>query len=275
MVWKFLGAAAVAYGIVLVLLFVFQDRLVYLPNVAGRDLVASPINYGLDYDDVRLEVGDGERIHGWWVPAEADRGTVLFSHGNAGNISHRMDSIRIFNSLGMNVLIYDYRGYGESTGRPSEQATYEDIEAVWNYLVGERSIDPGRIVLFGRSLGAAVSAWLAAREEPGGLILESTFTSVPELGQQIYWWLPVRLLSRIDYNTRERLEEISAPVLVVHSPDDEIIPFEHGKRLLDAAGDRGELLELSGDHNTGFLTDEEAYREGLGAFFSRHLPDGS
>lgn len=271
MLLRILMIALAVYGGLLVILFVFQERLVFLPNVAGRDLMTTPESHGLEYEDLEIATDDGETLHAWWLPAPEGRGTVLFSHGNAGNISHRMDSIRIFHSLGMNVLIYDYRGYGQSSGRASEQGTYRDIEAVWNYLTDDRGLAPESVVLFGRSLGGAVSAWLAARTEPGGLILESSFTSVPDLGQEIYWWLPVRWLARMDYDTRSRLGEVSAPVLVVHGPDDEIIPFSHGQALYEAAGEPRELLEIRGDHNSGFMIDRERYMEGLDAFFDQHL----
>jgi pimeloyl-ACP methyl ester carboxylesterase len=217
---------------------------------------------------VALETGDGERIHGWFVPAQSERAVLLFFHGNAGNISHRLDSLRIFHALGLSVLMIDYRGYGASTGRPSEQGTYEDALAAWRHLVEARGVEPGRIILFGRSMGGAVATWLATQHPPGALIVESTFRSVPDLAAAIYWFFPVRLLARIEYPVERLLGVVSAPVLIVHSHDDEIIPFSHGEALQAAAGPGTELLVLRGDHNTGFLQDEARYRAGLHAFFS-------
>ena len=261
-----------SYAIVCAVLFVFQDRLLYLPNIAGRSLVATPADIDLDYEDVHLETADGVELHGWLVHADDSRGTVLFFHGNAGNISHRLDSIRVFNRIGLSVLIIDYRGYGQSQGRPSEEGLYRDAEAAWYALVRDRGESPDRVVLFGRSLGGAVAAWLAARTEPAALILESTFTSVPELGQQLYPVFPVRRLARMNYDTRAQLQEVTAPVLVVHSPDDEIVPFSHAERLLEAAPEARELLRLRGGHNEGFLVSGRDYRDGLDRFVSRHLP---
>jgi len=263
--------AAGAYGALLLALYLGQAHLLYLPGIPSRELSATPQQIGLAYEDLQFEAEDGVRLHGWYVPADGARGTVLFFHGNAGNISHRLDSLRIFHGLGLNVLIFDYRGYGQSEGRPSEEGTRLDAIAAWRQLVDARGESPDRIVLFGRSLGAALAAWLAARERPAALILESAFTSVPDLAAELYWWLPARMLSRLEYATRDYLAGARGPVLVVHSRDDEIIPYSHGRALYEAARPPRAFLELRGDHNTGFLLSEASYVRGLDAFLSAHL----
>lgn len=265
-VLRVLGMLAGAYLLIVLLMYLGQSRLLHLPNLPGRSLVQTPERIGLEYEDVEFEAEDGVALHGWFLPAEADRGTVLFFHGNAGNISHRLDSLRIFHDLGFAVFIIDYRGYGRSAGQPSEAGLYADARAAWDHLVAERGIDPARIVAFGRSLGAAVAACLARERELGGLILESGFTSVPDLGAELYPWLPVRWLARLDYDARACVAEADLPVLVVHSPDDEIIPFRHGEALAEAAG--AELLRIRGDHNTGFLRSGDLYRRGLDRFLA-------
>jgi len=254
------------------LLFVFQDRLLYLPNIAGRELLASPADIGLAYEDVNFEAADGVALHGWFVPADGAIGTVIIFHGNAGNISHRLDTLRIFNALGLESFIFDYRGYGQSDGRPTEPGTYLDAEAAWEHVTETRGIAPERVLLFGRSLGGAIAARQATVATPAALIVESAFTSAPELAAQLYPIFPVRLLARLDYGTQRFLREGDAPVLVIHSRDDDIVPFSHGQALLETAGDRGTLLELRGDHNTGFLVSGQTYLEGLETFISRHLP---
>lgn len=258
---------AAVYALLVALTWARQESMLFLPSFPSRDLVATPAAVGLGYESVELGTDSGETLHGWFVPAQPERAVLLFFHGNAGNISHRLDSLRIFHDLGLSVLIIDYQGYGRSTGRPSEQGTYEDALAAWEYLVDQRRIDPRRIVLFGRSLGGAVAAWLATQHAPRALIVESAFRSVPDLAAEIYWFLPVRLLARIHYPLESLLARVSVPVLVVHSRDDEIIPFHHGEAL-HAAGADSELLVLSGDHNTGFLHDQASYRAGLDAFLA-------
>jgi fermentation-respiration switch protein FrsA (DUF1100 family) len=205
------------------------------------------------------------------VPARAARGTLLFFHGNAGNISHRLDSLLIFNRLGLSTLIFDYRGYGQSGGEISEQGLYRDAEAVWRHLTEARGVPPERIVVFGRSLGAAVAAYTASQYRPAALIIESGFVSVPDLGAALYPWLPVRWLARIRLPTAGYLPGVTCPVLVVHSRDDEIIPFEQGLRIHAAAPEPKQLLELEGGHNDGFLVSGRRYLEGLDGFISAAL----
>lgn len=259
---------ALTYGALVALLWARQESVLFLPGIPARAVAATPADIGLGYEALRIATADGETLDAWFVPAMPERAVLLFFHGNAGNISHRLDSLRIFHQLGLSVLIIDYRGYGRSTGRPSEQGTYADALAAWNYLVETRGVAPRRVVLFGRSLGGAVATWLAARHAPGGLIVESTFRSVPDMAAEIYWWLPVRALARIEYPVERLLGQVAAPVLVVHSREDEIIPFSHGKAL-HAAVPESELLVLQGDHNTGFLRDEALYTAGLDAFLTR------
>lgn len=250
------------------LLYVFQDRFVYYPF---SSLAATPERIGLEYEDVYLDTSDGERLHGWFIPSGQSDTTLLFLHGNAGNISHRLDSIRIFHDMGLNVFIPDYRGYGKSSGRPSEQGTYRDARAAWDYLVGVRGIPADRIVLFGRSLGASVAAWLASETAPAALILESAFTSVRAMGKKLYPYLPVTLLTRIRYPTLDYIRDTRSPILVVHSSEDEIIPFEFGQQLHKAAPGQAELLPIRGGHNDGFLVSGDLYSRGLAEFIRRHV----
>ncbi len=277
-VLSLLLAGAGGYGVLLLLLYATQSGLLFLPHVGGRELVASPADIGLAFETVRVETEDGVALHGWFVPARAARrGSLLFFHGNAGNISHRLGSLRIFHGLDLDVLIIDYRGYGQSGGEPDEAGTYRDAVAAWRHLVEARGARPERVVLFGRSLGASVAAWLAARlaEEgtrPAGLILESAFTSVPDLAADLYPWLPARRLARLRYDTRASLAAVNCPVLVAHSPADEIIPYAHGRALHAAAPAPKAFLELRGGHNEGFLASGEAYVAGLRAFLDLALP---
>ena len=264
-------AAVLIYAVLAGYVYLMQPRLIYYPDMPGRDIEVTPGTIGLDYEDITLGTADGERLHGWFVPHPSARATLLFAHGNAGNISHRLESIRLFHDLGLAVLIFDYRGYGLSSGTTTEQGTYRDADAVWHYLVDERGIPPGAVVLFGRSLGAAVIADLAARTHPGAVILESAFTSVPDMAARLYPWLPVRWLASYRYDNAGKIREITAPVQLIHSRDDEIIPFSQGERLYAAANEPKRFLELHGGHNDGFHVSRGIYGPAVNEFIGESL----
>lgn len=271
---KVLGVGGAAYAALLAAMFLLQGSLLYFPDV-GRQNLRTPKDDGLDYETVWLTTEDGVRIEAWYVPAPAARGVVLLAHGNAGSIALRVDYALMFYRLGYSTLLLEYRGYGRSEGKPSEQGTYADARAAWRYLVTERGFPPGRIVLVGESLGGAVVARLAAEEQPGALVLASGFISVPELAAELYPWLPVRQLTRYRYDTLAALERVSCPVLIAHSRQDDIVPYRHGERLFAAAKEPKAFLEMAGGHNKGFLFTREAWREELGRFLQQHLPTGA
>lgn len=262
------------FGYLLITLFLFlqQDKMVYFPS---KEMTASPADIRMAFKEVIFTTSDELKLHGWLAGEETgkgSRGVLLFCHGNAGNISHRLESISIFYRLGLNVFIFDYRGYGKSEGKPTEQGTYLDIEAAWNYLTETEGIAPERIIIFGRSLGGAVAAYLAASKDINAraLILESTFTSVPDLGQQQYPIFPIRLLSHFEYNTMERLRKVKIPVLVIHSPNDEIIPYKHGVALFEVANEPKQFVQIHGSHNEGFRESIEEYIVGLRSFLREY-----
>ncbi|MGI9356175.1 MAG: alpha/beta hydrolase [Rhizobiaceae bacterium] len=270
-IFSIAAMAAAVYSMVVLALFVFQSRLVYFPNMPSRTIGSAPDSIGLAYETVAITAEDGINLHAWYIPALKRRGVVLFFHGNAGNISHRLDSLKIFHELNLDTLIFDYRGYGRSDGKVSEQGTYRDADAVWRYLTVERGIPAADIVLFGRSLGAAIAAYVASRHGPGAIVLESGFVSVPEMAATLYPWLPARQLARIGYPTGEYLQAASRPVLIVHSRGDDIIPFDQGKKLFELANEPKHFLELRGSHNDGFLVSRRHYLTGLDKFLAASL----
>lgn len=274
MLTSLLTILALAYAGFAALLFLFQDKVAYYPQI-GRESHSTPREHGMDYEALTLDTADGERLDAWFVPAPQAHGVVLFLHGNAGNMAQRMDSIAMFHRLGYGVLIFDYRGYGRSSGKPSEAGLYLDAESAWAHLTRRRGIAPDRVVLFGESLGGAVAARLAARqpprEQPGALVLASVFTSVPDLAADLYPWLPARWLARLRYDTAEALTQIRSPVLVAHSPDDEIVPFRHGQRLFQAAPAPKVFLRLAGGHNDGFIFMRPDWVETLAGFLREHV----
>ena len=267
---KLLLVIAGAYLLLVAVVYLTQASMLYLPNMPGRELLAAPDAVGLDYEDITLEASDGVSVHGWFVPGQSER-VLLYFHGNAGNISHRLYSIKAFHELGLSVFIIDYRGYGQSGGKPSERGLYRDGEAAWRYLTEDRGIDADNIIVFGRSLGGSVASWIAAREKPAALIVESSFTSVPDIGQDAYPWLPVRWLTRFKHSTRDEVAKATCPVLVVHSRDDEIIPFHHGEAIYGAANEPKQFLEIRGGQTMAMRCRQRFIATGSRAFWPHFL----
>lgn len=273
MFWSALQIILLVYLGLMALIYFKQSSLVFLPEM-DRDYRASPTMIGLQFTPLKLATTDGETLDGWFVPAKPEaRGLVIFFHGNAGNIAHRLDYLRMFHELGLATLIIDYRGYGLSSGSPTEPGTYLDAEAAWRHATQVLGFAPGRIVIFGESLGGAVAASLAAKNRPGALVLASTFTSVPDMGADLYPMLPIRLLANIRYETLARLPQIACPLLVIHSKNDDIIPFSHGRRLFEAARPPKHFIEIEGGHNEGFIFSSEGWVRQLNGFLQQALPD--
>ncbi|MFT5173742.1 MAG: fermentation-respiration switch protein FrsA (DUF1100 family) [Gammaproteobacteria bacterium] len=262
------------YCAVLVAMFLWQGKLVFVPSTAH---VADPSQLGFSFDDVWLTAADGVRTHAWYVPAASTTArTVLFFHGNAGNISHRSETLQLYHRLGLNVLMSDYRGYGRSEGNPSERGTELDALAAWQYLRQQRGTAASAILIHGRSLGGAIALALveqiAESDNPiGAVIVESSFTSLPDVGALAYPWLPVRWLARIYYPNQARIARVRAPLLIAHATADEVIPFHHGQLLHAAAPTGAQFLSMRGGHNDGFLATGTEYVEALNAFINQHL----
>ncbi len=269
--WKFLLAAVCIYALLTAFIYFRQSSMIYFPNMPGRALTATPQQLGMQYEEVEFTAEDGVGLHDWFVPAAEAKASLLFFHGNAGNISHRLESIAIFNSLGLDVFIFDYRGYGQSQGKTSEEGTYRDAEAAWSYLTETRGVAADGIIVFGRSLGSSIAAWIASRRDPAGLIVESGFSSVPSMAQRLYPFLPVRWLAKFRYDTAGYVSSLSCPLLVVHSKHDEIIPYAEGRAVYDAAPADKRFLEIRGGHNDGFLVSGADYINGLRDFIEASL----
>ncbi len=264
------GVASLVLGIALIggMFYLKQPSMVFLPVTT---LAATPDQWGLDYEDVVLDAGGGVSLHGWYLPRPGARNVVLFFHGNAGNISHRGDSIRIFHDLGFDVFIVDYRGYGRSTGDPSEEGLYQDARTAWQYLTGQRGFDANQVVVFGRSLGGVVAASLAAEVTPGAVILESTFTSASDMARVAFPLVSRVTVLRYRFPAREFVAQSGAPLLVLHSREDQIVPFELGERLYHEATAPKAFFEMQGGHNGGFLMSQPQYGKALQGFLQSHL----
>jgi len=261
-----LAAAAVYLGL-LALVWIRQSSYVYFPDRVVR---LTPAYFGLAFESFRVATADNEEIAGWFVPSDSGlsngAATLVCCHGNGGNIGDRVDEIRALHELGFNVAVFDYRGYGESTGVPSEEGTYADAAAVWQYLLNGRGVDPARIVVYGRSLGGAVAVELAMKVKPAGLVVESCFTSAPDMAKRMFPLLPVGFVCRFKYDSLSRMSRVKCPVLVAHGPGDEMIPFKHGQSLFLAANEPSLFVTLQGLHNDSGLSSEPEARLKLQAF---------
>ncbi len=255
---------AVLTGIV----YVFQEKLVFYPS---RDLARSPAHHNLLFETITLETADHERLHGWWIPADHARGTVVVCHGNAGNIGDRLDLAEMLHGLRLNVLLFDYRGYGKSTGTPDEEGLYRDAEAGWREALRRGNGNPLHTFVFGESLGTGPATWLATQNQVGALLLEAPFTSIPDAAARHFPWLPARRLTRTKFDNHSRIAHIEAPLLILHSPQDEVIPFDQGRALFEAARAPKTFTELDGGHNTARLISRAAYLQAIDDFLNRQI----
>ncbi|MBF0340829.1 MAG: alpha/beta hydrolase [Magnetococcales bacterium] len=243
-------------------LYFFQASMVFHPK---KGLAATPAAWGLTFAEVRFPSGE-ESLHGWWIPGSEAGPVVLFFHGNASVISGLGAHVALLHRLGAGVLLFDYRGYGLSSGVPDEEGIYADALAAWSHLTGVLGIAKERIVYYGHSLGGGPALWLATRQQPRGMILEATFLSIPSVGEDRYPYLPIRLLSRIVFDNLERIRGLRAPLLILHSREDQVIGFHHARTLFAAAGEPKRLLETHGSHNTSVNQGGAEVEAGLRAF---------
>ena len=267
----FVGTLASTFGLVWILTLTIPEtnelidkRFIFFPQ---KELVGTPAHWGIDFEDVVFPTSDGVKLHGWFVKGNSES-TWIWFHGNAGNISHRLEQLMLLHShLGVNILLFDYRGYGQSEGKPSEKGTYRDARGALDYLLSRQDVDPRKIVYFGKSLGAAVAVDLARQHEPHGLVLESTFTSVRDMAKRQYPFLPIFMLVRTKYDSLSKIGGISSPLLIVHGDRDELAPISQGRRLYEAAKDPKSFYEVPGaGHNDVTATGGEDYFKTLAEF---------
>jgi fermentation-respiration switch protein FrsA (DUF1100 family) len=245
-----------------------QGSLVYFPD---RHVRFTPRDLGMAFEDVRLTASDGVSLAAWFVPAPHSRGVLIFCHGNAGNMGDRVAKLRLLNDLGLSVLAFDYRGYGQSQGKPSEEGIARDMDAAIAHVLESRAIPLERIVFYGESLGGAVAVAAAARHRPAALVLESTFTSARDMAHHHYPFLP-SFLVRIGYDALACIRTLSCPKLILHSPQDRIVPFDMGRTLYDAAPEPKYFANLVGDHNSGGIVESREAFDALTAFLDAFVP---
>lgn len=249
-------------------MYIQQPGMIFFPT---RALVEKPTDWDLKYEDISLITTDDIKLHGWYLPRQGSNKVLLFLHGNAGNISHRSESVSLFHRLGLNVFIFDYRGYGKSEGVPDEKGINKDAHSAWQFLNQNKGFDKDNIIIFGRSLGGSVATRLAADAQPGALIVESTFSSARDMANAIFPILSRLVLLRYRFNAVAYIKQVKCPVMVIHSPEDEIIPFRQGKKIYQAANDPKFFLEIKGDHNYGFMQSQPDYERNIEEFISTRI----
>jgi len=239
-----------------------EKHSIYFPM---KEFFTSPKTAGLPYEEIYFETSDNKRLNSWFIPNDKAKFTLIFCHGNAGNISHRIEKILLLHKLGLNVFIFDYRGYGKSQGSPCESGLYKDAIAAYNYLTKKREISEDDIILYGESIGGAVAIDLAHKVKVRALITEETFTSIRDMVKVAYPFLPYFIFSS-RFNCISKIREVECSKLVIHSIDDEIVPFYLGERLFNAAKPPKKFLKIRGSHNTAFLDSKKQFTEGIKSF---------
>ena len=271
LLWTPRGWLRVAVGLAAVYLLLvgstmwFEERLIFIPSPYPSGNWHPP---GLQCEDVEFATQDGVHLHGWYCPVPYPRCVFLMAHGNAGNITHRIDRITAWQrSLNVSVFVFDYRGYGRSAGQPNEPGVYSDARAAYRWLTADKGIAPDDVVFFGESLGAAVALQLTTEVAPRALILESPFTSAVEMGQRAFPWLPVRWIMRNRFASIEKIGRYHGPLLIIHGTQDTVIPFAMGQVLFDRANEPKRFYAVAGaDHNDVAVTGGRLYIQAMDAF---------
>lgn len=263
--WIFLIAALV-YGY----LRYFEWKNFYYPS---RSLAATPGDFGLKFEDIQFVAEDGVLLHGWWIPCENARGALIYCHGNAGNIGDRAWIMADLHRLGVNIFIFDYRGYGKSKGIPTEDGTYRDARAAYEVVRARyEDVDTPPVMVYGHSLGGAVAVQLAKDKPVRSLVVESSFSSSLDMGRFLYPSLPVGLLLHFRYDSASKAASLTIPKLFSHGKPDQVIPYELGRKLFDAAAEPKRFVELPGDHNDVAWTSSGEYWKALQEFVYQTLP---
>lgn len=262
---------SLAYGVTSIALWTqLEKRFVFFPVA---ELLYTPNDVNLEYEDVRIQTSDGLALQGWFIPGKVETGsnvTWLWFHGNGGNLGHRIGELALaHHRTEANIFIFDYRGYGESEGAPSEKGTYLDSRAVMEYLSSWSDVDPGRIVYLGHSLGAAVAVELALTQPPMAMVLVSPFASVRDMANLTLPFPPIGWLVRNHYDSISRIQQLDVPVLVLHGDQDETVPISQGRKLYEAANQPKRFQVLEGAaHNDTFEVVPEQYWGTIEAFLA-------
>ncbi len=240
----------------------FESKSYFHPT---REMPTTPADVGLNFEDIYLTSEDGVKINGWFIRHPQAKSTFLYFHGNAGNMTHRLEKIQMFHKLGLNIFIIDYRGYGKSEGQPTEKGVYRDARAAYDYLLSRKDIDLKKIIAYGDSLGGVVAVDLAIQRSVACLIVDSSFSSGADIAKDIFPFVPSMILTT-KMDSKKKVKAITIPKLFIHSVNDEIIPFYLGERLFQAASEPKQFLKITGGHNTSHIDSQDIYQSGFRKF---------
>lgn len=263
--WKrLLIIALIGCGLIVGYVRYLEKKYLFYPK---KEITRYPSSYNIPFEDVYIKTRDGLLINGWFIPHDNAKYTLLFFHGNGGNIGYRLEKLQILNSIGINIFIIDYRAYGKSQGSPSEKGFYSDATAAFRYLTDERKIPAEKIILYGESLGAAVAIDLASRAKVRALITEGAFSDEGDMARNIYPAMPTFILHN-RFDSLGKIKKVEAPKLFIHSVDDEIVPFQLGYKLYGAAEKPKKFIIIRGSHNRAFLNSKEKYFSSINSFLA-------
>ncbi|MAE75538.1 MAG: alpha/beta hydrolase [Planctomycetes bacterium] len=234
------------YVVVCMVVFAAQRKLVYFP---ARELTATPADAGVPFEDVEFSLADGTKCHGWWLPHPKPIATLIYCHGNGGNISGRVGILERLHALSLSIFIFDYPGYGQSGGAPTEASIDESALLAWQHVRETRQVPSEKIVLWGRSLGGGVAVTLASRKPCAAVVIESSFLSAPDIGQRAYPFFPVKLLMQDRFDSAAKIAQVTVPKLHLHSRSDEVVLYASGRALFELAPEPKRFVELHGGHN--------------------------
>ncbi len=250
-----LAVIVLLYLILCLAVYFLQQNFIFYPQKGSE-----PPPEDLDIQEHWIKTADGEQLHAWWMPVDTNAFTVLFFHGNAGNVSRGEKRMRLLREMGFNALAIDYRGYGISTGKiKSEKDIYEDARASYEYLQKTLQIEESQIIIWGWSLGGAVAVDLAQNKKCHALVMESTFYCLKDMADRTFWFMPNRFTMKYHFTSGEKLSNVGCPVLFIHSPHDETVPYAQGQKLLAKHSGKKKFIEITGDHNHGLFDSQQAF----------------
>jgi len=254
----------IIYLMIFRIYFLFlEQRNLYYPN---KEIENTPDKWAIGYEDINFPTPDGKSLNGWFIPADGATVTILYCHGNGGNISHRIHKILFFHEMGFNVFVFDYRGYGRSKGFPTEGGIYKDTLAAYDYLVSRDDVNRDKLVVYGKSLGGAIATELCTKREASALILESALASVEMRAKEMFPYLPMKLLTWQKYDALKKVKSITIPKLITHGQDDQVISFGHGLALFNNAAEPKKFIPFSGGHNEDVYTTSDEFKAELTKF---------